>query len=43
MVVHQHIRLYSDEQAGGYPYEVQVPDRAHWAFTYTLAVVEPAP
>lgn len=41
LVVERHIRFYSEEQASEYSYEVQLPDNAHWAFTYVLAVVEP--
>ncbi|GAA1281669.1 hypothetical protein [Saccharothrix xinjiangensis] len=42
LVVDRHIRFYSEDQATEYSHEVQLPDNAHWAFTYTLAVVEPA-
>lgn len=41
LVVDRHIRFWSEDDATEYSHEVQLPDNAHWAFTYTLAVVEP--
>lgn len=41
LVVDRHIRFWSEDDATEYSHEVQLPDNAHWAFTYTLAVIEP--
>lgn len=41
LVVDRHIRFYTEEQATEDSHEVQLPDNAHWAFRYILAIVEP--